>query len=199
VHDLDVLLPAISAGDVAAFGRFVAGAEPPLRASLRRFAVSVDTEAVLQEVLLRLWQLAPRFVPDDRPNAFLRFAHRACRNLCVDELRRRHGVVPDEAQVAEAAVPANPPDPLLRRAIHDCAERLPTKPARALQARLRCTSDEPDARLAARLDMTLNTFLQNFTRARKLLGECLEKRGVDLDGLYGAHGHGGFAGLGGAR
>ena len=28
--------------------------------------------------------------------------------------------------------------------------------------------------------MRLNTFLQNFTRARKLLGECLEKRRVDL-------------------
>ena len=28
--------------------------------------------------------------------------------------------------------------------------------------------------------MRLNTFLQNFTRARKLLAECLRKRGVDL-------------------
>ena len=29
--------------------------------------------------------------------------------------------------------------------------------------------------------MRLNTFLQNFTRARKLLAECLEKNHVDLD------------------
>jgi RNA polymerase sigma-70 factor (ECF subfamily) len=28
--------------------------------------------------------------------------------------------------------------------------------------------------------MSLNTFLQNFTRARKLLAECLAKRGIDL-------------------
>jgi RNA polymerase sigma-70 factor (ECF subfamily) len=34
--------------------------------------------------------------------------------------------------------------------------------------------------LAERLGMRLNTFLQNFTRARKLLAECLEKRKVDL-------------------
>jgi RNA polymerase sigma-70 factor (ECF subfamily) len=39
---------------------------------------------------------------------------------------------------------------------------------------------EPDARLAERLHMSLNAFLQNFTRARKLLAECLEKRGVVL-------------------
>ena len=29
--------------------------------------------------------------------------------------------------------------------------------------------------------MSLNTFLQNFTRARKFLSECLKKAGVELD------------------
>ena len=33
--------------------------------------------------------------------------------------------------------------------------------------------------------MRLNTFLQNFTRARKLLAECLEKRKVNLDAELG--------------
>jgi RNA polymerase sigma-70 factor (ECF subfamily) len=33
-----------------------------------------------------------------------------------------------------------------------------------------------------RLGMKLNTFLQNFTRARKLLADCLRSRGVDLVG-----------------
>ncbi len=70
----------------------------------------------------------------------------------------------------------------MRRAIAECSEQLPKKPAHALAARLRCDGDEPDATLAKRLGMTLNTFLQNFTRARKLLGECLEKRGVLLGG-----------------
>jgi RNA polymerase sigma-70 factor (ECF subfamily) len=36
------------------------------------------------------------------------------------------------------------------------------------------------ATLAERLGMRLNTFLQNVTRARKLLVECLERRHVDL-------------------
>ena len=35
-----------------------------------------------------------------------------------------------------------------------------------------------DRELAARLGMTLNTFLKNIGRARKLLIECLERRGV---------------------
>jgi RNA polymerase sigma-70 factor (ECF subfamily) len=183
--DLDALLPAIGAGDVDAFARFVAGAEPPLRASLRSFAASVDTEAVLQETFLRLWQLAPRFVPDGAPNALLRFAHRAARHLCISELRRQHGTTPDGERVAEAAdpTPAAPPDPLLRRAIEACRDKLPGKPAAALAARLAGSGDEPDAALARRLGMTLNTFLQNFTRARKLLADCLRKRGVDLDHL----------------
>ena len=33
---------------------------------------------------------------------------------------------------------------------------------------------------AERLGMRLNTFLQNFTRARKLLADCLERQGVAL-------------------
>jgi hypothetical protein len=31
--------------------------------------------------------------------------------------------------------------------------------------------------------MELNTFLQNFTRARKLLADCLRGRGIDLGDL----------------
>jgi RNA polymerase sigma-70 factor (ECF subfamily) len=76
-----------------------------------------------------------------------------------------------------------PADPLLRRALEACREKLPGKPAAALAQRLATSGDEPDAVLARRLGMTLNTFLQNFTRARRLLADCLKKRGVDLPGV----------------
>jgi RNA polymerase sigma-70 factor (ECF subfamily) len=59
-----------------------------------------------------------------------------------------------------------------------CREKLPGKPARALEARLAAV--EPDALLARRLGMTLNTFLQNFTRARRLLADCLRKHRVEV-------------------
>lgn len=61
-----------------------------------------------------------------------------------------------------------------------CRDELPEKPAAALMARLHAGGCDPDEVLAERLGMRLNTFLQNFTRARKLLAECLEARGVDL-------------------
>jgi len=76
VTDLDVHLPAIGAGDPEAFARWVAGAELPLRQALRSFAAACDTEAALQETLLRVWQLAPKVAPDGRGNSLLRFAHR---------------------------------------------------------------------------------------------------------------------------
>lgn len=38
-----------------------------------------------------------------------------------------------------------------------------------------------DPTLATQVGMKLNTFLQNVTRARKLLAQCLKKRGIDLD------------------
>jgi RNA polymerase sigma-70 factor (ECF subfamily) len=62
-----------------------------------------------------------------------------------------------------------------------CRERLPKKPAQALAARLENVGADPDETLAERLSMTKNTFLQNFTRARKFLAACLKEHGVDLE------------------
>jgi RNA polymerase sigma-70 factor (ECF subfamily) len=179
--DLDQEWPGIRAGDPDAFARWLAGAESPLRASLRSFAAAVDTEAVLQEGLLRVWQLAPSFTPDGRPNSLLRYAHRIVRHLAISETRRLRTTF-DQAALDAAADDPRPstPDPLLRRALVDCREKLPRKPALALDARVAAAGGEPDARLAERLGMTLNTFLQNFTRARKLLADCLRKRGVEV-------------------
>lgn len=182
--DLDVHLPAIGAGDPAAFARWLAGAEQPLRLSLRAHAASCDTEAVLQETLLRVWQLAPRVEPDGQGNSLLRFAHRIARNLCIDEARRLRTQPLDvdaagpQHQPEQLRVEPAPPDPFVRRAIEECREKLPKKPALALTERLSRGGREPDAQLARRLGMSLNTFLQNFTRARKLLAACLEKKRV---------------------
>jgi RNA polymerase sigma-70 factor (ECF subfamily) len=184
--EADELLRAIAAGDPVAFGRWIAGAERPLRESLRSFAARVDVEAVVQETLLRIWQVAPRVEPDGRPDPLLRLALRVARNLAIDEVRRNRAVAAGDeeldAALAFATGPGRPaePDPLLRRTIAGCRDALPRKPAQALDARLHAAGAEPDAALAARLGMQLNTFLQNFTRARKLLADCLRARGVEL-------------------
>ncbi len=179
--DLDVHLPAIGAGDAAAFARWLAGAESPLRGALRSFARHCDTEGVVQETLLRVWQLAPTVVVDGKPNALLRFAHRIAKNLCIDEARRLKQVPLDEA--ALATLPADDPalpDPLLRELIARCRDQLPGKPALALALRLGDGGASSDVVLAERAGQTLNTFLQNFTRARKLLLDCLGKHQVTL-------------------
>jgi RNA polymerase sigma factor (sigma-70 family) len=188
--DGDVHLALIVAGDPDAFGRWMAGAEQRVRDSLRSFATVVDVEAVLQEALVRVWQVAPRFVPDGRPNGLVRFAVRIARNLAVSEIRRTKSrpLEPDamEAAMAEDAAPLAAPDPMLRAAIVDCRDKLPAKPRQALDARLEAAGARGDAELAEGLGMKLNTFLQNFTRARQLLADCLGKRGVAIDQELGA-------------
>ena len=181
--DLDVDLPAIAAGDRDAFARWVTGAEPGVRRSLRAFAKQVDTEAVLQEAMLRAWQCAPRCKNDGRPNGLLRFCLRAARNLAIDGLRRQRVADADlDVAMREAEATAwQPPDPMLRQLIARCRARLAGQPARALEARLQTGGAESDHALALRAGMRLNTFLQNVTRARRQLAECLRRAGVDLD------------------
>ena len=186
--DLDVHLAAIASGDATAFGRWMAAAEPGMRDSLRSFAAVVDVEVVLQEALLRTWQIAPRVAADGRANALLRVGVRIARNLAVSE-RRRARTVPSDNDAIDATLAgdaggagldAAPPDPMLRQAIAACAGQLPAQPARALKARLESAGDQDDEAIAGQLGMRKNTFLQNFTRARKLVAECLARQGIDL-------------------
>lgn len=183
-EDLDgSYLAAIVAGDAQAFGHWMARAEPPLRLQLRSFATVVDVEAVLQESLLRVWQVAPRFRPDGRPNGLLRLAVRISRNLAIDETRRQRRLreVEDQTRAHFAPEPSTvepaPADPLLRRLIALCREKLPPRPAAALTARLEAAGATADATLAEGLGMRKNTFLQNITRARTLLADCLTSQG----------------------
>ena len=70
---------------------------------------------------------------------------------------------------------------MLRAAIADCRDKLPPKPRQALDSRLASGGGRDDLELAASVGMRLNTFLQNFTRARQLLADCLRKRGILID------------------
>ncbi|MEM9803173.1 MAG: sigma factor [Planctomycetota bacterium] len=185
MKDLDESLDAIAAGDPDAFGVWVAGAEHAIRGSLASFAATVDAEVVVQETLLRMWQVAPRVERDGRPNALLRLALRTARNLAIDHTRRSGRRAPevDLDAVTEAALAAEDDavDPLLRDAITRCREDLPGRPAAALRARLDEGGATHDRDLAERLGMKLNTFLKNVGRARALLVECLRRRGIDVD------------------
>jgi DNA-directed RNA polymerase specialized sigma24 family protein len=183
-NDPDQYTAAIQAGDAEAFGAWLSFTEAPLRQSLQSFAHHIDTEAVLQEALLRLWQAAPQYHSDHKPNGLLRLALRIVKNAAIDECRKRRAEPAEEAALERLAEEQNPepPDPILRKTIAGCRQKLKGKPSQVLDARLQSEGTEPDQVLAERLQMTLNTFLQNFTRARKLLLECLEKQGILLGG-----------------
>ncbi len=188
--DLDAHLPAILSGDTRAFGRWMAGAEGTIRGSLRSFASVLDVESVLQEALLRVWQVAPRFVADGRPNGLLRLGIRIARNLAVSELRRtKSRPVPEEdlerasaSRMAEQVdLTDSGSDPMLREVLARCHSQLPEKPRQAMTIRLAFEGGRTDDELATSIGMRLNTFLQNFTRARRMLAECLKKAGVAFE------------------
>ena len=183
--DLDAHLPAILTGDTRAFGRWMAGAEGTMRGSLRSFASVLDVESVLQEALLRVWQVAPRFVADGRPNGLLRLGIRIARNLAVSELRRtKSRPVPEEdlehalAEAERTEGGDQTPDPLLREVLARCHDRLPEKPRQVIDIRLSSEGGVSDDELASLVGMRVNTFLQNFTRARRMLADCLKKHGI---------------------
>jgi RNA polymerase sigma-70 factor (ECF subfamily) len=182
--DPDELLWQIAARDEIAFGRWVSGAEPRIRAGLRSFAPHLDVEAIVQETLLRIWQVAPRLVAEGRRNGLLPLASTIGRNLALSELRRRKV---EEATVKgiERETPPEPRpafgDPWLRERIKECLRGLPRQPRRALLARIGDAGAAVDSVLAQGLGMRLNTFLQNITRARKLVAGCLRRYRVDLE------------------
>src|SRR4051812_17702277 len=102
--DLDVHLARIVLRDPQAFAAWLAGAEPCVRSRLRSFAGVVDVEAVVQDSLLRVCQVAPRLVPDGRPNALLRLAMRIARNLAIDEARRARLDYSDPGELEDVSI-----------------------------------------------------------------------------------------------
>ena len=176
----DSLLPAIAAGDLDAFARFMSAVELPLRRGLRSFAAQVDVEAIVQEAFLRTWQVVPRMVAEGRTDGLVALVSRIAKNLALDELKRRRES-PLGAPEDDLRVESSDADPLLRQLIARCFDELPAQPRSALHARLDNDGAEPDGVLAARCNMKPNTFLQNVSRARKLLAECLRGRGVELE------------------
>ena len=172
-------------GDRDQFAIWMGMVEIPLRRSLSRLAGSVDVEVVVQETLLRMWLVAQdvqRVLEGD--SASLKYAFRVARNVALEEMRRhrRDRFVDLDVldTLPEGRYDPDPPDPALRRAIRECVKRLPSKPRSAMSARVR-EGTRPDRELAAGLRMKVNTFLQNIVRARRLLRDCLERRGVRLE------------------
>jgi DNA-directed RNA polymerase specialized sigma24 family protein len=182
VTDIDRLWLRACAGDKQAFGDWMGRVERPVLRSLWAFARATDTESVVQETMLRMWVHAQDGArPLEGENASLRFAIGLARNLARNMARkqkRERLLPPEELPQGIDDAPADlPPDPLLGRLIEKCIQALTARTRNALRARLERGHIE-DRALAGMLRMTLNTFLQNISRARRQLDACLERNGV---------------------
>lgn len=180
--DIDRLWSAVCTGDKWAFGDWVGRVERPILRSLSPYARAVDTESVFQEAMKRMWQ---RSQEDGQrlegENASLRFAIGLARNLARNmarKQRREHLMPPGNLPDGIDDPFADPsPDPFLGRIIEKCIEALTARAKSALLARLQ-DGHVDDRMSAGQLRMTVNTFLQNVTRARRHLDACLKKNGV---------------------
>jgi DNA-directed RNA polymerase specialized sigma24 family protein len=171
-------------GNPEAFAEWMGMVEIPLRRSLVRYARVVEAEVVVQETFMRMWLFAndPERVLEGQ-SASLRFALRVARNVALEEVRRcgqgRFAELEELDSLPEGRLNPELPDPALRKAIGECMERLPEQPRNALTARIG-EGHLPDRELAQAVKMKVNTFLQNIVRARRLLADCLERKGVRL-------------------
>lgn len=101
----DALLARYAAGDAEAARRLVERLAPRvLRLTTRLLQDGAEAEDVTQEAMLRLWQIAPDWVPGGaKPSTWL---HRVAANLATDRLRRRRGVALDAIEEPDDPAPS---------------------------------------------------------------------------------------------
>lgn len=89
------LLAAYAAGDHAAARALTLRHAPPLlRLGRRMLGNDAEAEDIVQETLLKLWTMAPRWRADGAKLST--WLYRVASNACTDRLRRRARLVPDE-------------------------------------------------------------------------------------------------------
>jgi RNA polymerase sigma-70 factor (ECF subfamily) len=91
------LIRAIAAGDPEAFERLVERYQNPLCNFIYRYLGDRATaEDITQEVFMRVYRFAPRFVPTARVSSWV---FQIARNLALNEIERRRRVRVDETAV----------------------------------------------------------------------------------------------------
>ena len=108
-----VLLAQVVAGDQAAARALTEMIAPRiLRYAARMLGNREEAEDVTQEAMLRLWKMAPDWVPGQaEPSTWV---YRVAANLCTDRLRRRRPMAPELPDLPDPA--AGQDAQLMRRA-----------------------------------------------------------------------------------
>ena len=182
--DIRQLLERAQSGDGSALDELFAETYEDLRRLARarlRAAPRVtvlDTIALVNESWMRLSQ-AGRLRPQDRAH-FIRYAARAMRSVIVDHARRRiadrrggdRARIELTTSIAHDA-PAGESEIL---SVHDALEQLWATDARAAEVvQMRYFAGMSEADIATALGVTERTVRRDWTKARLLLAEALEK------------------------
>lgn len=183
--DLGGLIERARSGDGSAVDELFAQTYEDLRRLARarlRAAPRVtvlDTIALVNESWLRLSQ-AGRLRPNDHAH-FIRYAARAMRSVIVDHARRRvaerrggdRARIELTTSIASDDTPAGGSEIL---DVHEALERLGTTEARAAEiVQMKYFAGMSEADIATALGITERTVRRDWTKARLLLAEALEK------------------------
>lgn len=174
------LLVAYANGDRGAARELTAILAPRvLGQAARMLSDRAEAEDVTQEVMLRLWRVAPDWRQGEARVAT--WLYRVTANLCTDRLRRRRGVGLDEV--------AEPPDPApsavermqgeaRMRALSDALAALPERQAQAVALRHLEGLSNPE--IAAVMEIGVEAVESLTARGKRALAAALRGRKEEL-------------------
>ena len=181
---LAALVRAAQAGDAAAFRELVETYKRPVYAlGYRMLGNHDDADDVAQETFVRAWSALERYDPRYSFLGWLRtIATRLALNS-IDKRRRRRTEGGEAFELAAMAAPAPNPGPdaeleaqevgsMLEQALRDLPEEF------RLPLLLRSHDELSYAEIAAALAIPVGTVMSRLHRARTLLRQALEGRGV---------------------
>lgn len=177
VAELKELLARVALRDRGAFQQLYRLASPKLFGiCLRILKDQQEAEDALQEVFVKIWHNADRYMPQvASPYAWM---NAVTRNLAIDTLRRRKpgGGDLDAAESIADDRPGPEESALMRsegRRIEACLEEL--QPDRANALRLAYVEGESYLDLSERFNVPLNTMRSWLRRSLVKLRECLTR------------------------
>ena len=135
----DALLAAFAKGDLAAARVLTDRLAPAIFGYARRTLGDADeAEDVAQEVMMRLWRMAPDWTPGGAKVST--WTYRVAANLCIDRLRARRRAGPPLDEIAEPADGRPSVEAELHRkaraaALSQALARLPERQAQAVRLR----------------------------------------------------------------
>ena len=176
----DALLVLYANGDAAAAAELTARLVPRLLPFCNRMLRDLaEAEDVVQEAMLRLWKMAPDWVPGAaKPSTWL---FRVASNLCTDRLRKKRGIGLD--QIAEPADDAPGAEAQLMQAerlsaLDAALETLPDRQRQAVV--LRHIEGMSNPEIADILEISVEAVESLTARGKRALAESLASRKEEL-------------------